>query len=592
MEWQEQFRLALGPSHTHLDNGDPRKFDFAIDTITLTGGQEVALQRSGVTVIVGANNTGKSTILREISDCTRLEPMQSRAGAIAVQSIEARKAGEERDLMAWLGATSSFRVNGNNAGFQRGPVSHTAYMALATAWKHGKSQFGPLAHFLLFYGDAEGRLRLATQAQMRDSIGDPPEHPVHYLQDDKGLMAQISSVSEEVFGVPLTLDTLARSIRLRIGRLDLDAPPVDDVNPEYRQAMGALPSLDVQGDGMRSFMGQLLSIMTGAFPIVLLDEPEAFLHPPQAYALGAQIGSHSKLRGVQSIVATHDRNFLTGVLSSGVEVTVLRLERTGDRIEASRLDSAKLGLLWRDPLFKYANVLEGLFHRLVVLAEAHVDCAFLGAALDCPGRVSPPVPRNEILFVPTGGKGAMAKTAAALSAVGVPVVVAPDLDMLSDEVALKQLVEAVGGVWTAELSRLWNIATTDIRSKREPAKVSHVLGAVETVLKQHIGEDYSEEIQAEVRGQLRTSGSRWGSLKVHGMSSFDGAARVAADRLLDELDSVGVVLVRDGELERLAPEVATSKGSKWLGDALDAGAQCNDLAQAHVDRILAAGNRE
>jgi hypothetical protein len=73
------------------------------------------------------------------------------------------------------------------------------------------------------------------------------------------------------------------------------------------------------------------------------------------------------------------------------------------------------------------------------------------------------------------------------------------------------------------------------------------------------------------------------------MSAFKGSARKAASALLTLLDEAGVVLVEEGELERLAPEVGVRKGPGWLQAALSDGEQCNKVTQAHVDRIQHAG---
>lgn len=161
-------------------------------------------------------------------------------------------------------------------------------------------------------------------------------------------------------------------------------------------------------------------------------------------------------------------------------------------------------------MLKYTNVLDGLFHRLVVVAEAEGDCAFLSAAIDCEGRDEGPLPRNEILFVPTGGKDGMAKASAALSAVDVPVVAAPDLDVLSDQKKLELLVKAVGGVWTEEMTKLWRLATVDLNAPREPAKVGHVLDAIVSALEGKRETQFTIGDKELVLAQLRTPRSPWG----------------------------------------------------------------------------------
>ena len=45
-----------------------------------------------------------------------------------------------------------------------------------------------------------------------------------------------------------------------------------------------------QGDGMRSFASVVLHLLATVTPsILMLDEPEAFLHPPQARLLGTSL---------------------------------------------------------------------------------------------------------------------------------------------------------------------------------------------------------------------------------------------------------------------------------------------------------------
>ena len=51
--------------------------------------------------------------------------------------------------------------------------------------------------------------------------------------------------------------------------------------------MRQFQTLDEQGDGFRSYVGVVLSVLLSEGRTILLDEPEAFLHPMQARRLGA-----------------------------------------------------------------------------------------------------------------------------------------------------------------------------------------------------------------------------------------------------------------------------------------------------------------
>ena len=61
-----------------------------------------------------------------------------------------------------------------------------------------------------------------------------------------------------------------------------------------RLPMQQFELLDDQGDGIRSFVGISVALLALKRALFLIDEPEAFLHPPQAFRLGAAIAGTIK----------------------------------------------------------------------------------------------------------------------------------------------------------------------------------------------------------------------------------------------------------------------------------------------------------
>ncbi len=123
-------------------------------------------------------------------------------------------------------------------------------------------------------------------------------------------------------------------------RLYLKVGPAFGSIPEARTELDALlrdaPELSVQGDGYKSFAGVVLAMLTFPNRLLLLDEPEAFLHPAQARVLGRWLAAHAKTRTAQMIVASHSADFLWGIVSANAGATVIRLNRSG----AGAVDSA------------------------------------------------------------------------------------------------------------------------------------------------------------------------------------------------------------------------------------------------------------
>jgi hypothetical protein len=460
----------------------------------------------------------------------------------------------------------------------------------AEAWEGPEGLFPNLGKALVYYADVQNRVNNVGGAGQRNDVAEPPSHPLHLLQDDATLRGELSDLSRSLFGDPLTLDHLSGTMQLRVGIPSESAPAADESQAAYRAALAALPLLSAQGDGMKSLLGLLLWIVTATYPVIIVDEPEAFLHPPQAHALGKALGKLAEQRSLQIILATHDRNLLAGLLAADAPLSVVRISRDGTVTRACQLPPDKVRQLWSDSVLKYTNVLEGLFHRLVVVAEADRDCRFYEAALDAyatSGKTS--IPASDVLFVPSYGKSAMHRLASILDAVDVPVVASPDLDVLNDEATIQRLTESLHGDW-ATMKRDYTVATNSFRQPREAVKVSHVRDALnrlfDDLTRDKPDASYTSDVRDEALAAMRSRENPWQALKDYGMNAFDGEGALAAERLVARLDEIGVVVVRVGELEGFAPLIGAAKGSEWLAAAINAGAHTDDAAQAHIARIL------
>lgn len=578
--------------YLNLPRGNAQEFRVAVQTVELRDGTSVTLPFPGVTAVVGANNVGKSTLLRELSNCAVYNRMAEGATQI-VKRLGLFREGTSEDLLSWLFEHCPFEGRkGRSAGFfSRGSSEPTDPHTLLSDWDESEAKYGGglgnhLAPLLAFYTDAGGRQGHVQGQQCRAEAGDPPSHPVHFLQDDPGLVHELSDLSEKIFRKSLTLDVLSGNINLRVGSVAVPAPPVDGVTPEYRDALTALPKLAEQGDGMRSLLGLLIPIVCSSYSIVIVDEPEAFLHPPQASALGRALAKLAKQKNLQIILATHDRNLLTGLLEHDVDVSVVKLDRREDTTTARQLNNEQLRELWVDPALRYTNALEGLFHRLVVLMEADPDCHFFKAALEhLDADEGSALPSSEVLFVPCGGKAGMAKLARSLKGLDVPIVASPDLDVLNDVAVLKALVRALGGDWES-FEDLHRKATNQFRQPRAVVSAKQVLLAITETLQEKGEEPFDEEMRRKVCQQLSRGESPWKALKDYGMRAFKGEARSHADRLLDSFEDHGLIVLREGELESLAPGLGVRKGPAWLPAALDAECHRKPAPQEHVRRMM------
>ena len=232
--------------------------------------------------------------------------------------------------------------------------------------------------------DAASRLTAAMGVQGIDPKTQPESSPLHVIQRVTSIEVEIDEIARRAFGINIMLDRWASGsyLRFRTGQ----RPDFDGKNgiatDGFVAAMRELPMLEDQGDGVKSFIGVLLQMFTGRQTMKLIDEPEAFLHPPQARLLGKVLATRVIENDEQIFLATHSSDIMLGVLESQVPLTILRITRAGDFNYVSVVPDESVKRLWEDPVLRYSNLLDGLFHDAVVICESDGDCRFYSAVID------------------------------------------------------------------------------------------------------------------------------------------------------------------------------------------------------------------
>ena len=129
-------------------------------------------------------------------------------------------------------------------------------------------------------------------------------------------------------------------------------------------------------DGVKAFVGMLTTLIAGDPKVILIDEPEAFLHPSLCARLGKEITSALTGTNRRLFVATHSASFLMGCVHSGAEINIVRLTYDYTNATARLLAKDKLTPLMRNPLLRSIGVLDALFYNTVIVTEADADRAF------------------------------------------------------------------------------------------------------------------------------------------------------------------------------------------------------------------------
>ena len=334
-----------------------------------------------------------------------------------------------------------------------------------------------------------------------------------------------------------------------------------------RTRTSALPLKD-QGDGMRSFASVILYLLASpGSTVLLLDEPEAFLHPPQARLLGELIATERQSQA-QLFVATHSPDVLTGLLSAAPDhLRVLRIQRDGDVNRIAELDKNRARRIANDPLMKYSSVLSGVFHERVIICESEADCAFYSALLDLPevhGERRP-----DVFFAHANGKDRVARLAGALRELDVPVDIILDIDVLRTEEILRDTVQVLGGDW-ASVKPMADLVRKAVEDRKPGSNAVEIRQEIEGVLTNVDSPD--AEFSRTARKKIETILKRtncWDVVKEAGENGIpSGQATTTFRKLLEVCKSAHLWIVPVGELEGFNREVG-GRSSKWVQVVLE-----------------------
>ncbi|WP_181158578.1 AAA family ATPase [Leucobacter massiliensis] len=554
------------------------------ESITFNSGTKVDLPSEGVVIFTGPNNAGKSQALRDI-----LGYVQDgiEYGGTVLSAAETTRSGSSDDAQAWVRDSLSVKMIDGTERVSVEGWGDVTPNDVVSYWANPPG-LGPLTRTFVLHADGTTRLSAGNAPGNFDYRVDSPSHPLQRAARNPDLEAAINSVCQAAFGVDAFVDRYAGSvIPLRIGT----KPPFQHVDgmplQGYLDALAALPTLETQGDGFKSFLGLMMQLLGGVHQTLLIDEPEAFLHPPQARLLGRLLATHA--RDKQVFLATHSSGIVQGALEADVPVTIIRLRRDRNTSHAAVLDDAAVTELWSDSLLRYSDVLDGLFHDAVVVCESDSDCRLYSAVSDIV-QSSSSDRSMQLLFTHCGGKARLPMVIKALRAVQVPVVAIADFDVLREARDVQKIVEALGGDW-GEIQTLQRVIASALSDEGRPPSRTAVSEAVADRLLT-ASDPLSRVDIDDIRKLLKTENG-WDRAKRAGMSGLpQGEPTAAAETLVSKVDEHGLLVVPVGELERFFPQVG-GHGPSWVSEVLEQDLHASTTGAVHefVIKLLSTARR-
>ena len=347
-----------------------------IKSATFSDGSTLSFSKDDIVVIVGPNNAGKSESLRSL----RMRIQRPDDVSKVINDIQLGHEGTTDEVKKWLAASlGAFRDDAGHAVYML--YGHQVRENAIENFDTNVDVVRQVAPFFCHLLDAESRLRATRPPNAIDLLHESPQHPVHRLQRDDNLENKISRLFRKAFGKDLMLHrNVGKVVPIYCGQRPEIDPGEDRISSTYIEKIEKIDRLELQGDGMRSYAGVLLYTFAVPYTVVLIDEPEAFLHPPQARFLGASLASENA-GGRQLLVATHSGDVLRGLLDSGsTTLRVVRITREENINRVCELDSQKIAELWQDPLLRIQTFSTVYFTkkwsyaRLIPIADFTARC--------------------------------------------------------------------------------------------------------------------------------------------------------------------------------------------------------------------------
>ena len=419
--------------------------------------------------------------------------------------------------------------------------------------------------------------RLQTETRIIDSnpapairvFDEPASHPIQMLYSDDELEKRINGYFQQAFGEDLVVYRLGGAeIPLLVGKNPSLLTGENRTSSSYcRRLTDSTTPLKQQGDGMRSFASVVLHLLATVTPsILMLDEPEAFLHPPQARLLGELIAKERSSRS-QLFVATHSVDVINGLLNVAPDnLRVLRIRRDGDVNHVKELDKERARQINVDPLMKYSSVMSGVFHERVIICEADADCTFYSSLLtlrEVHGDHQP-----DVLFVHANGKdriGALVKT---LTDLDVPVDIIADIDILQSVDVFEAVTKSLGGDWATIQPMV-----KAIRSSIDDRKPWSSAGAIKREIQRELEDielkgEFPKERRVAIKEILKKD-SPWFAVKAAGEAAIPkGQVMQHFQNLKTSCKKMGLWIVPVGELEGFCRSVG-GHGPRWVQQVIE-----------------------
>ena len=514
--------------------------------------QPLHLPTGNVTILVGPNNAGKSLALREIEfACTKLQgtglpPANATSPQVVLGvALDLPQAIEEvMDLMRpfkhpaeqppYAPGNEQFTVAYSlpNGSLHQGHIVETLLRtALGPSGNHDmlRNTIMPVYTVRL-----DGRTRFnIPMSGSTDSLVNRPTTHLQVLFREKTALRKLQDITHDAFGRYIMIDasTEPGKLFLRMSDHRTQAEYEHLLTEDAAHYFAQQPLLATFSDGVQAFVALTGTVIGSRYKVILIDEPEAFLPPPIARRLGAELTRVARERGGSLVVATHSADFVMGCVEESNQASVVRLtyQRETGVATARLLSATDLTRMMRHPLLRSTGVFRSLFHEAAVVTEGDSDRVFYDEMNQRLLRDGAGRGMRDTLFLNALGWSTEHEMIRPMRRVGIPVAAILDMESLDD---------------------------------RKRNNWPQLLDACQ------VPEDQQATLEAE-RGYLRdlivSTPDGHDRIKDEGLAFFVDVDRVRAQRLFHNYALYGLFIVDVGELEGWLKPFGNGKhANEWM----------------------------
>ena len=526
-----------------------------IKEITFNDGNKWKFNKDDIVLLVGPNNVGKSRTLKDLredlNDTSKIK--------VLVKEVTYETTGfSEEQLRDYFERNYVKDSHGSYNVMIEENVYHSFNDFNFTNILDEKQFYKALFSFL----STENRLGLTRPIKFNSIVDNQNLNIMRKLDIDSESISKLNQALDSGFqkSVEVHEDYLDGNMtkKYKIGESIEICNVIKSNKRDNLNKLKQFEDLHNQGDGIRNAVAVLASIIVNEHSLFLIDEPETFLHPPQARALGTNIVRLSE--GKQLFISTHNIDFIRGVLEeASSRVKIIKIDRYDNNNTFNLVNNDSISNISSDKNLKYTNILNGLFYNQVVLCENESDCKFYSAILEYEDLTT----YQNTLFCAVGGKEQFKKIVPLLKRLNINYKIIADIDLINNIDSLKQLLNSI------ELQCYKRIEKQHKQFLENFEREIDSQVKTQERIKTEINEVFDDEMymSTKVAERIKTILRDISSLKLLKSGGKNiipqGDCMALFNEIKEFLIDYNIFILECGEIERFVPEVS-GHGNTWV----------------------------